>query len=88
MAINLQDAKRHGEITRSLGFTSTARFIDDLIAEIERLRAEATTTLVACDRCGRGVRARHMVLGMCPECAADEIILLKYIIQTYETAND
>ena len=49
----------------------------DLVAEVERLRAELTTTLVACERCGRGVRPRYSVLGLCQTCAEEELVQLR-----------
>ena len=49
----------------------------DLIAEVERLRTALTTTLVACERCERGVRNRHSVLGLCPTCAEEELVQLR-----------
>lgn len=47
--------------------------VPTLIAEVRRLRAAQTTTLIACSRCGHGQRVRNMVaLGderLCVECA-------------------
>jgi len=56
------------------------RNIPMLIAEIERLRAEATTTLIACERCGRGVRARYMFNGLCTDCAQAYVVLAEKTI--------
>ncbi len=52
----------------------------DLLAEVERLRAEATTTLVGCACCERGVPPRYAVLGMCPTCAAEELTRLRSLL--------
>lgn len=64
--------------------------VPTLIAEVRRLRAAQTTTLVACSRCGHGQRARHMVaLGnerMCVECAEDELRRLRGALRTLAQA--
>ena len=46
-------------------------------AEVERLRAELTTTLVGCARCGQGVPPRYTVAGLCSTCAGDELADLR-----------
>jgi len=57
-------------------------------AERDRLRTESLTTLVACERCGRGVRARNLVRGLCPLCAEDRMTELIEIISGYQARND
>ena len=69
------------------GFTYSAWYdeqITALVAEVRRLRAHTTTTLVACSRCDRGIPPRYAVDGrLCPECAGDEL----WIISQYLDAN-
>lgn len=64
--------------------TCISDLISSLRHEIKRLRTERSRddsihTLVACVRCGRGVRLRSTVFGMCPSCAEKEIWQLEQI---------
>lgn len=43
----------------------------------ENIRLGGATTLMACCRCGNGVRPRYAVHKMCGPCAANEIDLLR-----------
>jgi len=81
MAIDLEqvaaDLKKHANDSVGLLMIATA-----LIAEIERLCAEATTTLVPCERCGRGVRPKWLVHDLCPACATCELTGLRIAWRT------
>jgi len=64
--------------------TCVSDLISSLRHEIKRLctersRDDSIHTLIACVRCGRGVRLRNTVFGMCPSCAEREIWQLEQI---------
>ena len=87
MAIDLEDIKRQYEASGAfgpVGRSLVARYIPELITEIERLRAELTTTLIACERCGRGVPPKYAIAGdndtiLCVECGQRELESIKGI---------
>ena len=53
-----------------------------LVTEIERLRTEASTTLIACERCGRGVPPKWLVDDLCLACATCELTGLRIAWRT------
>ena len=50
--------------------------LEEAKAQLERLRSHnlEVHTMVACTECGRGVRPRNAVLGMCPVCAEERLV--------------
>lgn len=61
---------------------TSADEVKDLKEEIKKLREEnqrlgGATTLMACERCGGGVRPRYAIHGMCADCARACITELK-----------
>lgn len=62
-----------------------------LLAENAKLRAEnqrlgGATTMMGCKQCGRGVRPRDAVHGMCADCAAKRITELETVADAAQHA--